>query len=314
MKSIDFTKLKTYSLKSRKSKVRIADFCSEYRKNSRFIDFLNGLPDILAGKNLKDLIERIIKARRKDRHVLVGMGAHLIKVGLSPIFIQAMKKNIITGIAMNGACLVHDFEIAFAGKTSEDVDSAIKDGSFGMAEETGRMINEAIINGVKNGSGIGRSVGKMIYEGKPKYFNLSILGNAYNLGIPVTVHIALGTDIIHFHRSAEPEAIGKGTIIDFKKFTELVAELSGGVFINIGSAVIIPEIFLKAITIARNLGNSVSNITTANIDFIQHYRPLTNVIRRPTQGKGTGISLTGHHEIMVPLLFWAVMEKLNKRP
>ncbi len=313
MKSIDFTKLRTYSLKSRKSKVKTEDFCSEYRKNARFIDFLNALPNILAGKDLKDLIERIVRARKKKRHVLVGMGAHSIKVGLSPIFIQAMENGIITGLAMNGACLVHDFEIAFAGKTSEDVDSAIKDGSFGMAEETGKMINEAIINGVKKGDGIGRSVGKMIYEEKPEYFNLSILGNAYKLGIPATVHVALGTDIIHFHRSAEPEAIGKSTMIDFKNFTKLVAELSGGVFINIGSAVIIPEIFLKAITIARNLGNSVSNITTANLDFIQHYRPLTNVIRRPTQGSGTGISLTGHHEIMVPLLFWAVMEKLNKR-
>jgi deoxyhypusine synthase len=314
MKQIDFAKLKTYSLSSRKSKVNVDDFCSGFKKNARFIDFFNGLPDILAGKDFKKLVEHIVKARKNNKHVIVGMGAHSIKVGLSPLFVQVMKMGVVTGFAMNGACLVHDFEIAFAGKTSEDVDSAIKDGTFGMAEETGKMLNDAIKMGVKNGVGIGRSVGRMIYEQKPKYFNLSILGNAYKLGVPVSVHVALGTDIIHFHKNAEPEAIGRGTMIDFKNFTSLVAELSGGVFINIGSAVIIPEIFLKAITIARNLGHSVNKITTANFDFIQHYRPLTNVVRRPTSGKGTGIALTGHHEIMVPLLFWSVMEKLKKIP
>lgn len=313
MRQIDFTKLKTYSLKSRKSKVDIDDFCSEFKKNAKFIDFFKGLPDILAGKELKTLVECIVKARKNNRHVLVGMGAHSIKVGLSPLFVQLMKKGIITGIAMNGACLVHDFEIAFAGKTSEDVDTAIKDGSFGMAEETGMMINEAIKNGVNSGHGIGSSVGRMIYNEKLKYMDLSILGNAYILGVPISVHVALGTDIIHFHKNADYAAIGKGTMIDFKRFTSLVSELNSGVFINIGSAVIIPEVFLKTITIARNLGYPVSNITTANIDFVRQYRPLTNVVMRPTTGKGRGIALTGHHEILLPLLFWSVMEKMSKR-
>lgn len=313
MKQIDFTKLKTYSLKSRKSKVSIGDFCSEFKKDSKFIDFMNALPNILAAKELKELIERIARARKNNRHVIVGMGAHSIKVGLSPLFIQMMKNGIITALAMNGACLIHDFEIAFAGKTSEDVDTAIKDGSFGMAEETGMMVNEAIKNGVKNGLGIGTSVGRMICDKKLKFLKLSILGNAYKLGIPVSVHVALGTDIIHFHKNADPAAIGKGTMIDFENFVNIVADLSGGVFINIGSAVIIPEIFLKAITIARNLGSRVTNLTTANLDFIRHYRPITNVLLRPTRGAGRGISLTGHHEIMVPLIFWSVMEKLNKK-
>lgn len=313
MKQIDFTKLKTYSLKSRKSKVTISDFCAEYKKNARFLDFFEGLPNILAGKELKTLVDCIVKARKNNRHVLIGMGAHSIKVGLSPLFVQLMKKGIITGIAMNGACLVHDFEIAFAGKTSEDVDTAIKDGTFGMAEETGMMINEAIKNGVNNGDGIGTAVGRMIYEKNLKYMNLSILGNAYILGVPVSVHVALGTDIIHFHKNADYSAIGKGTMIDFKKFTSLVSELNSGVFINIGSAVIIPEVFLKAITIARNLGYPVSKITTANFDFVRQYRPLTNVVTRPTAGKGKGIAITGHHEILIPLLFWSVMEKMSRR-
>lgn len=308
---IDFGKLKTYPLASRRSKVSVSDFCKEYTEHAGFIDFFNGLPDILAGKDLKELVERIVSARKNNRHVIIGMGAHSIKVGLSPLFVQLMEKGVVTGFAMNGACLVHDFEIAFAGKTSEDVDTAIKDGSFGMVEETGKIINQAIINGVRKNQGIGRSVGEAIYKLKPECFSLSILGNAYKLGIPVSVHVALGTDIIHFHRRADPSAIGKGTMIDFKNFTSLVSELSDGVFLNIGSAVIIPEVFLKAITIARNLGYKVTNITTANLDFLPHYRPLTNVVKRPTQGSGRGISLTGHHEIMVPLLFWAVMEKLN---
>jgi len=313
MGNIDFKKLKTYSLKSRKSKVNINDFCLEYKEDPKFLDFYDAIPGILAGRDFKELVQRIIEARQNNRHVIIGMGAHSIKVGLSPLFVQLMKKNVVTGFAMNGACLVHDFEIAYAGMTSEDVDRAIKDGSFGMAEETGRIINEAIKNGAKKNKGIGTSVGEAIWRMKPRYMNLSILANAYHLKIPVSVHIALGTDIIHFHRSADASAIGKGTMLDFKNFASLVSELSGGVFINIGSAVIIPEVFLKAITIARNLGNEVSNFTTANLDFIQHYRPLTNVVRRPTSGSGQGISLTGHHELMVPLLFWSVMAKLKRK-
>lgn len=309
---IDFTKLKTYPLRSRKSKVSIKNLCRPFKKNPSFSNFFNALPNILAGQDLKEVVERIVNARKKNRHVLVGMGAHSIKVGLSPLFVQLINRGVITGLAMNGACLIHDFELAFAGKTSEDVDTAITDGSFGMAEETGYYLNEAIKSGAENNTGIGSAVGDMLLKLKPRYLGLSILASARKQGVPVTVHVALGTDIIHFHKNADHQAIGKGTMIDFKNFTELVSELSGGVFINIGSAVIIPEVFLKAITIARNLGHRVDNITTVNLDFVRQYRPLTNVVSRPTKGSGRGFSLTGHHEILVPLIFWSVMERYKR--
>jgi len=222
-----------------------------------------------------------------------------------------MEKGVINGIALNGAGIVHDFELAFGGKTSEDVDGEIDDGTFGMAEETGRMINESIVEGVKKGMGLGRAVGEKILNSDFPYKDLSMLAAGVRLKVPVAVHVALGTDIFHFHPDADWEVLGKGGKIDFQTFTSMVASLEEGVYVNVGSAVILPEVFLKALTVARNLGHKVEKFTTVNMDFIQHYRPLTNVVRRPTQKGGKGYSITGHHEIMVPLLAAALIEELD---
>ena len=241
------------------------------------------------------------------------MGAHVIKVGLSPVIIDLMEQGIIHAVALNGACIVHDFEIAFAGMTSEDVDAELSKGTFGMAEETGKYLNNAIKKGVKKGWGIGKSVGEMIENSNYPYKKLSILAAGARLGIPVTVHVGVGTDIIHLHTQMDGKATGEGSYRDFKLFAGVVSKLDEGVYLNIGSAVILPEVFLKAITLVRNLGYAVQNITTVNMDFIQHYRPLTNVVRRPTRdGTGKGYTLTGHHEIMVPLLSAAIFEELSK--
>jgi hypothetical protein len=222
-----------------------------------------------------------------------------------------MDRGIITAIATNGACIVHDFELSFTGRTSEDVAEELCKGTFGMAKETGEYINKAINTGVKNGYGIGRSLGEIIQNSRFKYKDMSIFGAAYKLNIPATVHIAIGTDIIHMHPQADGASIGKGSLRDFRLFTSIVSDLECGVYINLGSAVIMPEVFLKALTIARNLGSKVENITTVNMDFIQHYRPVQNVLRRPTLQKGCSYALTGHHEIMFPLLAAAVIEAIR---
>jgi hypothetical protein len=221
-----------------------------------------------------------------------------------------MNRGIITAIATNGACIVHDFELSFMGKTSEDVAEELCKGSFGMAKETGEYINKAINSGVKKGYGIGKSLGEMIQNSKFKYKDMSIFGTACRLKLPATVHVAVGTDIIHMHPQADGRSIGEGSLRDFKLFTSVVSDLEGGVYINMGSAVIMPEVFLKALTVARNLRNKVENITTVNMDFIQHYRPTQNVLRRPTLQKGCAYALTGHHEIMFPLLAAAVIEEI----
>jgi hypothetical protein len=222
-----------------------------------------------------------------------------------------MKKNIITAVATNGACIIHDFEISFIGHTSEDVEKEICRGAFGMARETGMYLNKAIKDGIRKGYGIGRSVGGLIYNSRFKFKGKSIFANAFELDIPVTVHVAIGTDIIHMHPDTDGSAIGEGSFRDFKLFTSVVSDLEGGVYINLGSAVIMPEVFLKALAVARNLGNRVDNITTVNMDFIQHYRPRENVLRRPTMGKSSAYALTGHHEIMFPLLAAAIIEEMG---
>ncbi|MBI4685345.1 MAG: deoxyhypusine synthase family protein [Nitrospirae bacterium] len=309
-KPISLKKIKTYSLLKRKSKVEIASGASPHRKGKSFKEFIQSFPDILAARDFKAIVHLIIKARENDRPVILGMGAHPIKVGLSPIIIDLMKKGIITAIATNGACIVHDFELSFQGRTSEDVAEELCKGTFGMAKETGEYINKAINAGIKNGHGTGKSLGKMIQNSKCKYKEMSIFGTAYRLGIPATVHVAIGTDITHMHPYADGAAIGEGSMRDFKLFTSVVSDLEGGVYINLGSAVIMPEVFLKALTVARNLGNKVDNITTINMDFIQHYRPHQNVLKRPTLKKGCSYALTGHHEIMFPLLAAAVIEEI----
>ncbi len=309
-KPVSLKKIKTYSLSKRKSKVEISLAATPHKPGKGFSDFIHNLPDILAAKDFKAVVRAIINARKKKRPVVLGMGAHPIKVGLSPIIINLMDRGIITAIAANGACIVHDFELSFMGRTSEDVAEELCRGTFGMAKETGEYVNKAINSGIKKGYGIGKSLGEIIHKSNFKFKDKSIFAAAYGLDIPATVHVALGTDIIHMHPQADGKAIGEGSLRDFKLFTSVVADLEGGVYINLGSAVIMPEVFLKTLTIARNLGNKVENITTVNMDFIQHYRPSQNVLKRPTMHRGCFYALTGHHEIMFPLLAAAVIEDI----
>ena len=310
MKKIDLSKIRTYSVRGRESKVRLTDFARPLRKGASFRDFFQSLPDILAGKTLKQVAAAVVQARKDGRQVMLGMGAHSIKVGLSPVIIDLMERKIVTSVALNGAGIIHDFELALIGQTSEDVDREILSGAFGMAEETGSMINQAI-NGAGPDEGIGTAVGRMILAGEFPHKDKSILAAGTRLGVPVTVHVAIGTDIIHMHPAFDGRATGAASRNDFLTVCSLVSELEGGVYINLGSAVLLPEIFLKAVTLSRNLGNEVRHFTTVNMDFVQHYRPNTNVVRRPTQGGGAGYSLTGHHEIMLPLLAAAVIEQLE---
>ena len=273
--------------------------------------FLKKLPDALAVHDFRSVVGAIVRARNQERPVILGMGAHPIKLGLSPVIIELMQRGIITAVAVNGACVIHDFEIAMAGHTSEDVARELCKGTFGMARDTGRGVNRAIRSGVEKGHGIGRAVGEYISSGAFPFREKSIFCQAYHLKIPVTVHVAIGTDIIHMHPEADGAAIGKGSMDDFRLLASVVADLEGGVYINLGSAVVLPEVFLKALNIARNLGNRVEKITTVNMDFFQHYRPRENVLRRPTMDCGENFGLTGHHEIMFPLLAAAVIEEVS---
>jgi hypothetical protein len=309
MKKIDFSKIRSYSLKSRQSKVRINDFARPCQKGGSFGDFISALPDILAAKHFKDVVSAIVQAKKDQRPVMLGMGAHSIKVGLNPVIIDLMERGIITSLSLNGAGIIHDFELAFIGQTSEDVDREILSGAFGMAEETGSMLNGAINNAAEE-EGLGAAVGRMIQAGSFPYKDKSLLATGHRLGLPITVHVAFGTDIIHMHPSFDGRKTGELAQRDFRTFCSLVSELEGGVYINLGSAVLLPEIFLKAVTLVRNLGCTLRDFTTVNMDFVQHYRPNTNVVRRPTQGGGRGFALTGHHEIMLPLLAAAISERL----
>jgi hypothetical protein len=309
MKKIDTAKIKTYSIKNRTSKVKINDFSRPHNKGGSFADFFSSLPNILASKHFKEVVAAVVKARKEKRQVMLGMGAHSIKVGLNPVIIDLMERGIITSLSLNGAGIIHDFELAFVGQTSEDVDREILSGAFGMAEETGSMLNQAI-RSAGGEEGIGAAVGKMIHAGDMPYKEESLLAAGYRLGVPVTVHVAIGTDIIHMHPSFDGRATGEAAQKDFLAFCSLVSGLEHGVYINLGSAVLLPEIFLKAVTLVRNLGHPLRNFTTVNMDFVQHYRPNTNVVRRPTEGGGKGYAITGHHEIMLPLLAAAIIEQL----
>jgi hypothetical protein len=308
---LDLTKVKTYSLAQRTSKVTVADFARPPAGGLTVREFIDRLGGLLAAADLREVIGAVVRAVKTERPVMVAMGAHVIKVGLSPLIIDLMERRVISLVALNGAGIIHDFELAYAGFTSEDVDAVLPGGEFGMARETSQFLNEAIVRGAKKNEGIGRAVGSAIErEGLP-HRRHSILAAGARLGIPVTVHVALGTDIIHMHPDASGEAIGKGSLVDFHTFASAVAGLSGGVYFNIGSAVILPEVFLKAISLARNVGATVEGFTTVNMDFIRHYRPQTNVVGRPTAGTGRGISLIGHHEIMVPLVFAGIVDGLD---
>lgn len=306
MKELDISKLRTYSLKDRASKVQIDDFSRPHRKGASFKEFFSSLPKILAAKGIQDVAAAVVQARKDNKPVMLGMGAHSIKVGLSPVIIDLMESGMITSLSLNGAGIIHDFELAFIGQTSEDVDKEILSGAFGMAEETGAMLNQAIRSA--SAGGIGEAVGKLIHDGSFPYKEKSLLAAGARLGVPVTVHIAIGTDIIHMHPSFDGQATGAAAQKDFVRFCSLVSELEGGVYINLGSAVLLPEIFLKAVTLCRNLGHTLQHFTTVNMDFIQHYRPSTNVVRRPTLEGGRGFAITGHHEIMFPLLAAAIKD------
>lgn len=306
--ALDLSKIKTYPLKTRRSKVSVKDFAREITADRKFTKFVEGLPDILGGRNFKSLVKNFFAAKRRGKPILWMFGAHVIKCGLSPVIIQLARKGWVSAIALNGAGMIHDFEIAYAGQTSEDVAENIKNGSFGMAEETGRIINQTISEGVKTGLGLGEAVGKKINELSCKYKGYSILSQAALSGIPVTVHAAIGTDIIYQHRYCDGAAIGEGSYRDFLKFASLISQIGdGGVVVNFGSAVILPEVFLKAVTIARNLGYKVENFTTANFDMIQQYRPLSNIVCRPVGDKGQGFNFAGQHELMIPLLAKALL-------
>ena len=308
---VSLKKVKTYPIRKRKSKVSLSAVAKPPAKGDSLRTFLDKLPDILAAGDFRRVVRAVVKARENNRAVILGMGAHPVKVGLSPVIIDLMRKNVITAIAANGACIIHDFELSFAGHTSEDVGKELCAGTFGMAAETGKYLNRAINEGAGKGHGIGRSVGDAIQRSKFRFRDMSIFAGAYELDISATVHVAIGTDIIHMHPDADGSAIGQGSFTDFKLFTSVVSDLEGGVYINLGSAVIMPEVFLKALTIARNLGNRVDNIITVNMDFMQHYRPAVNVLKRPTMNKGACYALTGHHEIMFPLLAAAIIEELK---
>ena len=304
----DLTGIHTYPLKSRRSKANAADFARPAGPHATVGALVESMPQMLAAADFKAVVSAIVDAQRSDCGILWGLGAHIIKTGLGPIVVDLMERGFVSAIATNGAAVIHDFEVALVGGTSEDVDEALGPGRFGMAEETGRLLNAAINDGVARGLGIGQSVADYLHARQPQHARASVLTAAARLQIPVTVHVAVGTDIIHMHPDASGAAIGEGSLRDFRYFVSNVARLERGVYLNCGSAVILPEVFLKAVALARNRGVALSGLTTVNLDFVRMYRPQTNVVTRPTAGTGRGYSLVGHHEIMIPLLAAALKE------
>jgi len=305
----DLSGVTTYPLKSRASKTRVEDFARPAAPGGSIGAFVDSLPGLLAAADFKAVVRAIGEAKRADAGVVWGLGAHVIKTGLGPVLIDLMERGLVSAIATNGATIIHDFEIALSGATSEDVDQALGPGRFGMADETGRLLNGAINDGVRDGLGIGQGVTRFLAAKQPQFAKQSVLATAARLGIPVTVHIAIGTDIIHMHPAASGAALGEGSLRDFRYFVSNVARLERGVYLNCGSAVVLPEVFLKAVALARNRGLALAELTTVNLDFIRSYRPQTNVVARPTAGTGRGYSLVGHHEIMIPLLAAALVEQ-----
>lgn len=300
--------VKTYPLRSRQSKVTLGQFATPYKAGSGVGGLVGSLPDLLAARDFKQVVRAIAAAKAEGRAIVWGLGAHVLKTGLSPVIVDLMERGFVSAIATNGAGIIHDFEIALSGQTSEDVDATLGPGTFGMAEETGTQLNHAINEGVATGLGLGQSIGRHLAAAQPPFAQISIAASAWRLQIPLTVHVAVGTDIIHMHPQASGASIGEASLRDFKYFASIVARLAGGVFLNCGSAVVLPEVFLKAVAVARNDGRSLDGLTTVNIDFLRHYRPLTNVVSRPTAGSGTGYSLTSHHELLIPLLAAALIE------
>jgi len=309
-KPFDLGKIRPTRLSDRASKVDISALAKTYQKGASFAEFLSSLPEVLAASDLRQIVQRIVQARARGRHFVWAMGAHCIKCGLGPIISDLIRHDVISAVAVTGAVMIHDFEMAYSGKTSEDVGERLQTGEFGMARETAEFLNEAAVKASRAGEGLGRTVGKMILEARLRFASHSVLATCAQTETPATVHIAVGTDIIHMHPSADGAAIGKASHYDFRVFTTLVSELSGGVYFNIGSAVLMPEVFLKAFAIAQNTGKGPTDFITVNIDFIQHYRPTQNVLRRPTaSGRGKGYAMTGHFEILIPLIAAAIIEQ-----
>lgn len=311
-KPIDLGGLKMTSLHDRQSKVSVADFAHPAAHQSSFRQFMDSLPSIQAAEDLRKATYAISEAVRNEKTVILGMGAHPIKVGLNPIIIYAIERGLLSGIAMNGAGIIHDVEIALAGKTSEDVTAHLGSGEFGMARETAQFIHRAVLKAYsERAEGLGKAVGEALLMERTPYCDASLLAAAARCNLPVTVHVAIGTDIIHMHPEMDGAAMGALSQFDFRLFCGLVSTLQHGVFINLGSAVVIPEVFLKAVSAAKNMGFPLDGLTTINMDFLRHYRPLTSVVQRPTMDGGVGINLTGHHEIMFPLLIAAVLEEIG---
>lgn len=304
LKPIDLANVNTYELASRPSKVTTDDLARPPKEDDTVAAFLEKLPNILAVKSLRSVAAQIKRAREIKKPIIWGMGGHVIKTGLSPILIDLMERGFVTALAGNGSVLVHDSEIAMAGFTSEDVDATLGKGDFGAARETGEILNAAASAAQEDEIGLGEAMGRLLTVAALPFANMSLLCRAYERQIPFTAHLTIGADIGHFHASADGAALGASSHTDFRLFCSLVKEMNGGgVYINYGSAVVMPEIFLKAVTVVRNLGHEVQDITTANFDFVQRYRPMTNVVHRPTaNGAGRGYSITGHHELTMPLL------------
>ncbi len=308
---LSFDGLKTVPIDARGGKVRVQDFARVYRKGEGLSGWLESLPKILAGDAFRGVVEALQKARDQKRAILWGMGGHVIKCGLGDVLLELMRRGWVSAFVMNGAASIHDFEIAIAGQTSEDVEAVLPDGRFGAAEETGREMNLAIAGGAREGLGMGEALGKRLDTlAKPEFAPHSIVASAYRASVPVTVHVALGTDTPHTHPAADGAAIGAATHRDFRLLCSLVRGLDrGGVYLNVGSAVVLPEVFLKAVSVVRNLGNPLAGFTTVNFDFLQHYRPKLNVVERPhARSGGRGYAITGHHELTIPLLAAILIE------
>ena len=318
IKPIRFDGISTYPLESRKSKVSADMFGKPMDGSENVPGFISKLPHILAADQLRTLIRAMLYAHTTGKPIIWGLGGHVIKVGLGPVLVDLMQAGFVNGIAMNGAAAIHDFEVAYGGATSEEVEEQLTGGRFGMARETGEYMNAAVEQAHADAIGMGEGLGRFIAEGGKKSLNFryggaSVLSQAYSRKIPVTVHVAIGTDIIHAHPEASGKAIGETTYQDFRLFCSMARDLDGGgVYLNVGSAVVLPEVFLKAVSVVRNLGNRLEEFTTANLDFIQHYRPIQNVLKRPTQNSGQSVAITGHHEIMVPLIAAALKGSLTK--
>jgi hypothetical protein len=306
-KPIDVRRIRTYALAKRASKVDRSALAKPPEAGIRLSDFLAGLPDVLAARDLRTIAAEIARRHRAGRLLVLGMGAHPIKVGLGPLIVDLMERGIISAVAMNGAGIIHDFEMAYQGATSEDVGPLLVEGRFGMAEETGRFLNDA--TRAAKDEGLGTAVGRAIAKARFRHERLSILAAGIRLGVPVTVHVSIGADIIHMHPAADGAAIGAASLRDFHLLAGIVQRLHGGTYINLGSAVLLPEVFLKALNLARNTGRRVAGLLAVDMDFVRHYRPLVNVVQRPTVPDGKGYQLVGHHEIMFPLLAAAILEE-----